>query len=455
MYNSDDVIAAVATPKGNAAIAVIRVSGSGAIALCDRVFFPLGGGPLSGLSGYRCTLGEIRSVDGEIIDKGIATVFRAPSSYTGEDGVELSCHGGAYVTERVLGAVLAAGARQAAGGEFSKRAFLNGKLGLTEAEAVMSVVSAQTDEALRLANRQSDGELARRISQLREAAAQLLIHISAAADFPDEEVPEPEIKSTADRLFELGEGCLRVAGTYEGGQAVSVGIDTVLAGKTNVGKSTLMNLLAGRERSIVSETAGTTRDVVETTVDCGGVLLRLADTAGLREASGAVEQRGVELASERISSASLIIAVFDGSRPAEEADMKLLKYSPHIGVINKTDKPQKLDPAPIEDECAAVVRMCAKTGDGLDALKAAVREVTGADDFADAGGWCATLHQRDCLRRAGEGLAAAATALYRGLEPDLAAVDIRAALDALDECTGKNTGRDVIDGIFETFCVGK
>lgn len=451
----NDIIAAIATPRGNAAIAVIRVSGEGALALCDSIFFSNGGKKLSAMKGYTCTLGELRAADGEVIDTVVATVFHAPASFTGEDSVEFSCHGGVFVTDRVLETILAAGARQAQGGEFSKRAFLNGKLSLTEAESVMNVVNAQSSEALRLANRQAGGELDKKMAELRQDATELLIHISAEADFPEEGIEAFPIREACDKLLALSERCLELAGTYEGGQAVSVGIDTVIAGKTNVGKSTLMNLLAGSERSIVSSVAGTTRDVVEASVTCGGVLLKLADTAGLREAPASIERKGVELANRRISEASLIIAVFDGSKPLEDSDRALLKAAPHIAVINKTDKPQKIDLDPIDDECACIVKMCAKTGEGLDELANAVREVTGAADFADAGGWCASVHQRDCLRRAGESLAAAATSLHMGFEADIAAVDIRDAIAAFDECSGRDVTEDVIDGIFSTFCVGK
>lgn len=451
----NDIIAAIATPRGNAAISVIRVSGEGALAMCDGVFAAKNGKKLAEMKGYTCALGDIIGKDGEAVDTVIATVFRAPHSFTGEDSVEFACHGGIFVTDRCLEALLNAGARQAQGGEFSKRAFLNGKLSLTEAESVMSVVCAQSAEALRLANRQAGGELDRRMSDLRRKATEILIHISAEADFPEEGIEQFPIKEACDKLLELSERCLELAGTYEGALALTEGIDTVIAGKTNVGKSTLMNLLSGSERSIVSSVAGTTRDVVESTVSCGGVILKLADTAGLREAPAAIERKGVELSQRRLSEASLIIAVFDGSKPLEQSDRDLLKYSPQIAIINKSDKPQKIDVDPIDDECAFIINMCAKTGEGLDKLAEAVREVTGAADFADAGGWCATLHQRDCLRRAGEGLAAAATSLHRGFEADIAAVDIREAISALDECSGSDVTSDVIDGIFSTFCVGK
>jgi len=451
----NDIIAAIATPRGNAAISVIRVSGEGALAVCDGVFAAKNGKKLAEMKGYTCALGDIIGKDGETVDTVIATVFRAPHSFTGEDSVEFACHGGIFVTDRCLEALLNAGARQAQGGEFSKRAFLNGKLSLTEAESVMSVVCAQSAEALRLANRQAGGELDRRMSALRRKATEILIHISAEADFPEEGIEQFPIKEACDKLLELSERCLELAGTYEGALALTEGIDTVIAGKTNVGKSTLMNLLSGSERSIVSSVAGTTRDVVESTVSCGGVILKLADTAGLREAPAAIERKGVELSQRRLSEASLIIAVFDGSKPLEQSDRDLLKYSPQIAIINKSDKPQKIDVDPIDDECAFIINMCAKTGEGLDKLAEAVREVTGAADFADAGGWCATLHQRDCLRRAGEGLAAAATSLHRGFEADIAAVDIREAISALDECSGSDVTSDVIDGIFSTFCVGK
>ena len=451
---TSDIIAAIATPRGNAAISVIRVSGPGAFALCDRVFTAKNGGALASRKGWTCALGEVRDGD-EVVDTVVATVFRAPKSYTGEDCVEFSCHGGVFVTERVLETLLRAGARQAGGGEFSQRAFLNGRLGLTEAEAVMSVVSARSAEALKLANRQAGGALDRGLKALREAANEILIHISAEADFPEEEIPELPREEAVDRLFELSDRCLKLAGTYEGGLALTEGVDAVIAGRANVGKSTLMNLLAGSERSIVSDVPGTTRDVVESAVVCGGVLLKLADTAGLRDAPDEIERRGVELAEARLDAASLTIAVFDGSEPLTKEDLQLLKRAPQIAVINKCDMPRRIDVSPIEDECACVVEMCAKTGEGLDAFASATRAVTGADDFADADGWCASLHQRDCLRKAGECLAAAGLALKRGFEADIAAVDLREAVAALDECTGKDVAQDVINGIFSTFCVGK
>lgn len=453
--HDNNIIAAIATPRGNAAISVIRVSGKGSLELCDKVFYSLHGKKLSDMSGYTCTLGNIVNMENETVDTVIATVFRAPSSYTGEDSVEFSCHGGIFITEKVLECLLSAGARQAEGGEFSKRAFLNDKLGLTEAEAVMSIVTAQTSEALKMANRQAGGALSGKVSEVRERITALLVHMSAQADFSEEEIPDLPVKDICDSLLAISDECLELSGTYEGGLAVTEGIETVIAGKTNVGKSTLMNLLSGREKSIVSPTAGTTRDIVESTVICGGVVLKLSDTAGLRDAPASIEKRGVELANEKIDQSSLIIAVFDGSRPLDDSDKALLAKAPQIAIINKSDKPQKIDIDPIDDECAYIVKMCAKTGEGLKELENAVREVTGASDFADAGGWCASIHQRDCLRRAGEALATAATSLHRGFEADIAAVDIKDAINALDECTGRNATEDVIDGIFSTFCVGK
>ena len=340
-----DTVAAISTAQGEGGIGVIRISGDDALRIADKIFYSVSGKKVTEMKGYTASFGKI-SENGEDIDEAVALVFKAPHSYTGEDVVELSCHGGLYITKRVLRAVLNAGAVPARAGEFTKRAFLNGKIDLTEAEAVIDIISAKSRGAARSALCVKEGALRKKIDGVKNDLLSMAAHLSAWADYPEEDIAEV----TADSVIETCDNAIKcfksLLDSYDCGQAVKKGIDTVIAGRPNVGKSTLMNLLSGYEKSIVTDIPGTTRDIVEDTVTVGDVVLNLSDTAGLRDTEDTVEKIGVDRARKRLEQCGLLLAVFDNSRELDEDDYALIesaKLVPSIAVINKTDLDNKLD----------------------------------------------------------------------------------------------------------------
>lgn len=452
------VIAAISTPVSPAGLGVIRVSGDGAIALAEQVFRPLSESRrLTSLEGYRAAYGHVFDADGEI-DECVATVFRAPHSYTGEDVVELSCHGGVYLLQRTLRALLTAGAVAAGAGEFTRRAFLNGKIDLTRAEAVMDLIAAEGRLAAKTALATREGAVFRALTPVKEVLIDLQAQIAAFVDYPDDDIPElaPEALETA--LVDAENVLSRLLDTYDAGHILRNGVDTVIVGSPNVGKSTLMNCLAGCDRSIVTAVAGTTRDVVEDSVRVGELTLRLSDTAGIRETDDVVEAIGVERSRKRLETAALVLAVFDNSRPLSEDDRSLIDTLPRettIAIINKQDTVKKIDEKYIVDKFQHIVYMEATNGVGKEALEAAITEVTGLYRLDEAEPLLATERQRDCVRRAQAALLEALEAVHAGLSQDAVAVSVDGALSALLELTGERATEAVVDGIFARFCVGK
>lgn len=452
-----DVIAAVSTPLVSAGIGVIRVSGDGAAALCDRVFKAAGGKKLDDIEGYRALYGTVFDADGAI-DEAVALRFRAPHSFTGEDVVELSCHGSVYILRRTLSALIAAGARMAKAGEFTRRAFENGKMDLTAAESVMSLIGAQSSAEHAAALSGREGALYRRVNEIRDGLIKLAGHLSAWVDFPDEEVPEVDESELKSGLFAAERDLRRLLSGFESGRLLREGIDTVIVGRPNVGKSTLMNMLCGCDRSIVTSVAGTTRDIVEESVTVGGIKLRLSDTAGIRDTADAVERIGVDMAQKRIQTAALIIAVFDGSQELSDDDAALigsLAGRRAVAVINKDDLDGRLDADMIKRAVPLCVSVSAKSCEGADRLAAAIAEACGIDGIDPAEGIMTTERQRDCAHRAlcavDEGIAA----LENGLTFDAVGVMLDEALAALSELSGERVSDAVVDEVFSTFCVGK
>ena len=457
MDETNTTIAAISTAQGEGGIGVIRISGENAISVADRVFQNIRSKPLSEMKGYTAAYGRIVA-DGEAIDEAVALVFRAPHSYTGEDVVELSCHGGLFITKLVLRAVLDAGAVPAQAGEFTKRAFLNGKLDLTEAEAVMDIISAKNRSAARAALSVREGALSRRIDAVKERLLSLAAHLSAWADYPEEDiadVTDEQIFSACDAAeAELSD----LLATYDSGQAIKQGIDAVIAGRPNVGKSTLMNLLSGSEKSIVTEIPGTTRDVVEDTVVAGDVILRLSDTAGLRDTDDTVERIGVDRAKQRLAQCGLLLAVFDNSRALEDFDFHLLEAAenvPTVAVINKTDLPSQLDISKITNSIDKIVYISAATGEGKDELISAIAQLAGTAEFNPSEGILSNERQRADASAALNAVREAKAALKSGMTYDAVTVTVEDAITALLEMTGEKTGDEVIDRVFHTFCVGK
>ncbi len=450
-------VAALSTPAAPAGLGVLRVSGREALAVASRVFRPAN--PARALDrqpGYTASYGHVADGEG-VIDECVALVFRAPHSYTGEDVVELSCHGGPYLLARTLRALFAAGAVPAGPGEFTRRAFLNGKLDLTGAEAVMALIAADGQLAARTALAAREGAVFRRIRDIERGLIEVQSAFSAYVDYPDDDIPELEPAALAAVLQEAREELSRLLSTFDAGRVLREGVDTVIVGSPNVGKSTLMNLLAGCERSIVTSTAGTTRDVVEETVRVGNVTLRLADTAGIRETADEVEAVGVERARNRLRSAALVLAVFDGARPLEEEDTALLRELPEttVALINKSDQPFVIDAAEIRRAVPRVVCISAATGQGLPELVREVEDITGVCRLNGAEPVLATERQRDAVRRALDGVDQASAALEEGLTLDAVSVCVDGALDALMELTGERVTEAVVNDIFARFCVGK
>lgn len=452
------VIAAISTPVSSAGLGVIRVSGDGAVAVASKVFHPLSQNrALQRLSGYEAAYGHVVDADG-VIDECVALVFRAPHSYTGEDVVELSCHGGVYLLQRTLRALFEAGAVPAAAGEFTRRAFLNGKLDLTRAEAVMDLIGAQGRLAAKTALATREGAVFRKLMPVKEQLIALQAQISAFVDYPDDDIPELEPTVLEAGLTEALAVLEQLLSTYDAGQVLLGGVDTAIVGSPNVGKSTLMNCLAGCDRSIVTAIAGTTRDIVEETVRMGEICLRLSDTAGLRQTEDTVEAIGVARSRQRLERAALVLAVFDLSRPLSADDRELIDTLPRettIAVLNKQDLPEKIDKELINSKFQHIVYMQADTGAGREQLEAAVLEVTGVNRLDEAEPVLATERQRDCVRRAAVALREALEAIRGGLSQDAVGVSVDGALSALLELTGERATEAVVDGIFARFCVGK
>lgn len=456
MTGKNDTIAAISTPLAPGGLGVIRVSGPRAAEIADAVFKSTRG-TLAALGGYRALYGKIYD-GGASLDDCVALRYVAPASYTGEDTVELSCHGGVYLLRRVLSLLISAGARQAGPGEFTERAFLNGKLDLSRAEAVMNVISAESEQALRAANSQKNGALSRKISQIKDKLTETAAHLAAWIDFPDDDIPPAESEEITDGVKSALAEINSLLAAFESGAVLRGGVSAVIAGKPNAGKSTLMNLLAGYDRSIVTETAGTTRDVVEETVSFGGITLRLADTAGLRDAADAAERIGVEKARGMAKNAGVILAVFDASRPLTAEDEELCALCsgrPAVAVINKTDLPRMLDAELIKGKFCHTAEVCARTGRGADALAAALRA---ALDYAEPDLSAAILaneRQRDCAERAAAALRDALRDAAAGQTPDIVCVLLDEALAALMELSGEAVSDAVTEEIFSKFCIGK
>ena len=454
---NNTTIAAISTAQGEGGIGVIRVSGDGAIEIADKVFRNINNKKLADMKGYTAAFGSV-VFEGEKIDEAVALVFRAPHSYTGEDVVELSCHGGMFITKQVLRAVLVAGAVPAEAGEFTKRAFLNGKVDLTEAEAVIDIISAKSRSAARSAICVKEGALRKKITAVKDELLTLTAHLSAWADYPEEdiaEVSEDDILVTCEKAEVT---LSRLLETYDMGQAVKQGIDTVIAGRPNVGKSTLMNLLSGTEKSIVTDIPGTTRDVVEDTVLVGDVILRLSDTAGLRDTDDAVEKIGVDRARKKLSQCGLLLAVFDNSRELDDDDLELIELSrevPTVAIINKTDLDSKLDIDKIKSAISNIIYVSAANGEGREDIVKAVEKIAGTGQLNPSEGILSNERQRSNVFNALNSVREAKAAVEIGMTFDAVTVSLEDAISELLEMTGEKTSDEVIDRVFHNFCVGK
>jgi len=459
--NYFDTIAAVSTPRGKGGVAVIRISGSDAIAIGDRIFSKR----LSDTESNRAVYGKIYLPlsDGSrrAIDDGIATVFRAPASFTGEDTVEISCHGGVLVTESVLAACFAAGARQATAGEFTRRAFVNGKTRLDSAEALSALLEAKTLPQLTLARSGMGGHLARKSDDLYERLMKVASELRADIDFPDEDVSDMTEDEFRDLLAGVLEDVKKLAATYSTGRAVADGVKTVICGRTNSGKSSLYNRIVGHEAAIVTDIEGTTRDILSDTASLGDVTLRLFDTAGLRDSADPVEQIGMSRALDAIYEAELVLFVVDRSKSPAPSDYalaeKLRNASGYkIAILNKTDLEENEEALELAYGFDATVKLSAKTGEGMERLKDAVSKafIDGSLDLA-SDAVVSTARQYGALVKAAELLTAALEAFDFGYPADLVSSDVERAMTELASLGGRETATEIVDRIFSSFCVGK
>ena len=464
MNNLTHTIAAVSTPPGKGGVAIIRISGEGAFDIADKVFSPINNAKLSECQARKQIYGYI--VDGgEKIDDVLATRFASPHSYTGEDTVEIACHGGILVTALVLEAILKAGAMPATAGEFTRRAFINGRLSLSEAEAISNLLEARSREQIRLSSSDSRSALSEKINNIRTELLGLMSSIYARIDYPDEDLGDFTDGEVLSRLYNIRKNISSLLSTYKTGRAINEGISTVICGKTNVGKSSFYNMLLGEDAAIVTEIEGTTRDVLQRSVPLGKVMLKLADTAGIREGDDVdtVERIGIEKSREMIKKSELLFAIFDISRPFDEKDELLIKLisesdAPKIAILNKSDKQRVFDEKQLGD--CFDYRIVASVKDEGDKVLTEIERLTNrlfTDEKIVIGedAVISSARQNAALSRAAEFVGAAIESLEAGFMQDAASSDIERALGAVSELDGRSVSEEIVADIFSKFCVGK
>jgi len=450
------VIAAVSTGKQISAIGILRLTGEGCAEVAGKVFTLNSGVPLWEAPNRKLVLGTLQDTQGRIIDQCMAVYTRAPNTYTGEDTVEFHCHGSPAVLAAGLDALFSAGAVPAKRGEFTKRAFLNGQLDLTQAEAVIDLIEAETADAAANAAGQVSGRLQKKLAPIYDTLTDLCSHFHAVLDYPDEDIEDFGLDSYYTTLRSSAKELHTLLQTYGQGRILKQGVAAAIVGKPNVGKSSLLNALAGYERVIVTELAGTTRDTVEEAVMLGATRLRLIDTAGIRQTDDRIEAIGVERSKQAVENADLVLFVCDGSQPLTDEDREVINVcldaENAIALINKSDLGSAV--APSDLPFMQVISICTKTGEGLDQLADAV-DVMFANDMPCDGSILTNPRQFDAIRRAYEAMLAALQGLKLGLTPDAVLTDVEAAMEAMGEVTGNTVREDITARIFERFCVGK
>ena len=458
--NFYDTIAALSSPVGKGGVAVIRISGNEAVEIADKVFKCASGKAVSDLKPNMMTYGNI-VFENKVIDDGLCVKFCAPRSFTGEDTVEINCHGGIYITQKVLSAVFSAGARPAEAGEFTRRAFVNGKMALSQAEALGTLLEAKNDGQIDLARSAMGGKIKVECDKLYQKLVALVASVYAKVDYPEEDLADMDNDEMTDATRTLLSEVQKLKATYKTGHAVMEGISTVICGKPNVGKSSLYNALVGRDAAIVTEIEGTTRDLLSESVSIGRVTLRLCDTAGIRETDDKVEQIGVERAKRSLDEAELVLAVFDNSRELDNEDKELIASLKTIGatkiaIINKTDLGTLLSTSEIKANFDHILNISAKDEVNIDGLKELV-ETLYINEEIDISNDAVLINARQnaALVNTEKHLLLALDALEIGLSPDIAGVDIELAMSYLSEIDGREVDEDIVSQIFSHFCVGK
>lgn len=458
---AEDTISAVATALGEGAVGIIRISGSQALAVAQQLFCAASGRELGSYPSHTLVYGHVLDTDGSLVDEVLAVYMQAPRSYTAEDVVELQCHGGVQALKKLLSLTYAAGARPAEPGEFTKRAFLNGRIDLTQAEAVMDIIRSRSEASLKLAVRQQRGELAQAVRSLRQQLLSIVVNLEAVIDYPEEDIEEVTYTKVETQLQMTGAAIEALLAQAHTGKILREGLHTAIVGRPNVGKSSLLNALLHEERALVSQYEGTTRDVIEEQLLLGGVPIVLADTAGIRDTEDFVEKMGVEKSRQLLQEAELVLCVLDGSTALTAEDESILKAmvsKPCLVIINKSDLPQQLELAPLKESFGAdsVIEFSAKTLAGLEELTSWLQQyVYGSVGTLSDGAYIQNSRQENLLRQALAAVQEAQSAAAELLPYDCIEIDVRQALALLGEITGDTLQDEIINEIFSRFCIGK
>ena len=460
MALNEDTIAAISTAAGQGGIGIIRISGSRAAEIADRIFRPKNGINLCSAPSHRMLYGHaIDPADGSVIDEVLAVVMRAPRSYTCEDIVEISCHGGFVPIRKMLQMLIDEGARLAEPGEFTKRAFLNGRLNLSQAEAVADIINAKTEKGLRIAEEQLRGSISDRLSELREELVDIASHVEAYIDFPEEDISTATRKEIFDRLSVVSGSIRKLSSTFDEARFFKDGLSAAIIGRPNVGKSSLLNRLIKKDRAIVTELPGTTRDIIEEYLNINGLPVRIIDTAGIRDSDEVIEQEGIRRSRQAVEQADFVLALLDSSRPLESEDMELvdmLKGKNHMIVLSKSDLPRMLDTKALTDDSDSTISISSATGEGIDRLKNAIFDLNiNKSHNEDEGVIITNMRHKSALDRADLALRKTADLLMRDEPVELFSIEMRTALDSMGEITGTVTTDEVLNRIFSSFCIGK